>query len=945
MAALPVFEKGDQALFLSRCYQQLGMIMAAKSRPEEAIAYSQKALALIKQAGTRENYAYQLMSLGLVLSTANDTETALQYLEDAVAVYQKVRSLQGMALCFDAIATVNRKSGRLEAVVKYFTRSVETRESLGDKAGLCESYFNLASTYKEMGNYKPALELFGKAFILAGTLGMTARSANYLSSRGQAYLSLGDNDRALSDFRGSMEIHERLVDRRGIANDLIDLGSVHFRQGFFNHALDEYERAYSIFEERHDEHGMAMASMDTGQLYMAWGRPDQALSHFQKSLKIFEQGSDSLGVLLSLLNMCGPYAKLSRYLDALECGRRALEISQALGIQEHVAGSYCNLGAISEALGLFDEASRYYVEGYAIFEKSGYQKGIAQLTYNLGHINYLLQRNQLAQVYLRKALDINQNIGDLAAVARTLDHLSVIDIDLGHFESAIESLARSIAIKERLRQTAHPSLRRDYISAENESYEAITYAYSMTGEASAALAYAELASTKSLVDQLTTQDVSTDNSLPNVQSLLRSIDDSTLVVVYHNLDRVQSFAFVIWRGSVRVVRFTKEDFVQKVSAELGSLLSINPPMGKPSETKTTPISPDPLNAAFIKIILRYQQLLAHPEVSETYSAAAKRIGGELFALLLSPILQPGTEVRRIVIVPDGALTLVPFETLVMPEGRYLVEQFDVTYAPSLRVKQLAEFRTPKTGRKGLLAIGGAAYTKATYNQDMALSEAALASLRATSSLALRGGRNLHEFYDTLGYASWSNLPGSLAEVKKIATFFDTSDIYVGLQASESVVKSLSAAGTLSGYRVLHFATHAFALSALPELSAIVLSESASSDGTEDGYLTQAEVAALRTDADLVVLSACETALGAYYRGEGMVGLMQAFLIAGARGVCSSLWQISDEAALHFMADFYRLAEESGVRYAAALNQIKREFICSGKYSHPFYWGAFVYYGD
>ena len=133
----------------------------------------------------------------------------------------------------------------------------------------------------------------------------------------------------------------------------------------------------------------------------------------------------------------------------------------------------------------------------------------------------------------------------------------------------------------------------------------------------------------------------------------------------------------------------------------------------------------------------------------------------------------------------------------------------------------------------------------------------------------------------------------------------------------------------------------------PELSAIVLSQFTNEQGEEDGYLRMAEISKLNFKADFINLSACETGLGKIYKGEGVVGLTQSFLIAGANGLSVSLWQVADKSTSEFMVAMYKAVQEQEIGYASAINDTKLRFIngeFGNKYKAPFYWAPFVYYG-
>jgi CHAT domain-containing protein len=156
---------------------------------------------------------------------------------------------------------------------------------------------------------------------------------------------------------------------------------------------------------------------------------------------------------------------------------------------------------------------------------------------------------------------------------------------------------------------------------------------------------------------------------------------------------------------------------------------------------------------------------------------------------------------------------------------------------------------------------------------------------------------------------------------------------------------MSREGELAKYRTLHFATHGIALPETPSLSALVLSQTKKAMEGEDGFLTMAEIARLRIDAEQVVLSACDTGLGKLYAGEGVVGLTQAFIVAGARAVAVSLWEVADDSTAELMLSTYDAMQTKGTSFAQALAEAKRTLIQGGRFARPYYWAPFVHYGS
>ncbi|HLA10191.1 MAG TPA: CHAT domain-containing protein, partial [Pyrinomonadaceae bacterium] len=150
---------------------------------------------------------------------------------------------------------------------------------------------------------------------------------------------------------------------------------------------------------------------------------------------------------------------------------------------------------------------------------------------------------------------------------------------------------------------------------------------------------------------------------------------------------------------------------------------------------------------------------------------------------------------------------------------------------------------------------------------------------------------------------------------------------------------------LSRYRYVHFATHGYIDSERPDLSALVLSLVDQQGNAQDGFLRAHEIYNLNLPAELVVLSACQTGLGKEIKGEGLVGLTQAFMYAGARRVVVSLWNVNDKATAELMRRFYRGMLKQGLTPAAALRQAQGEMAQDPQWQAPYYWAAFVLQGD
>jgi CHAT domain-containing protein len=150
---------------------------------------------------------------------------------------------------------------------------------------------------------------------------------------------------------------------------------------------------------------------------------------------------------------------------------------------------------------------------------------------------------------------------------------------------------------------------------------------------------------------------------------------------------------------------------------------------------------------------------------------------------------------------------------------------------------------------------------------------------------------------------------------------------------------------LSEYKIIHFATHGLINSRHPELSGLVLSLVDEHGRPQDGFLRSDDIYNMRLRADLVVLSACRTALGKEIRGEGLVGLTRAFMYAGAPRIIASLWRIPDSATAELMTRFYRGLLRDNLAPAAALRRAQLELASHPRYRDPYYWAGFILQGE
>lgn len=303
-------------------------------------------------------------------------------------------------------------------------------------------------------------------------------------------------------------------------------------------------------------------------------------------------------------------------------------------------------------------------------------------------------------------------------------------------------------------------------------------------------------------------------------------------------------------------------------------------------------------------------------------------------------------IEKLIIIPDSRLSTIPFEALLTnpteieteySDYPFLLKDYNICYHYTEKLA-FEEYKTTKSDVVSDFIAFAPVFSDKSTNSTNQRTAQILQNMQSNSDTVVKNTRMVDRNFI-------SALPGTEEEVKLIYNLFDSKDIkaaaYFYSSASESVVKSLD----LTKYRFIHFATHGFADNENPELSGLILAHDSSK--SEDNVLYLDEIIGLEMEPELAVLSACETGLGKIYKGEGMVGLSRSIIYSGAKNLCVSLWQVSDESTKKLMVDFYNYYLEQNANdheFASSFRKAKLNLINSKSYSHPFYWAPFILIG-
>lgn len=414
------------------------------------------------------------------------------------------------------------------------------------------------------------------------------------------------------------------------------------------------------------------------------------------------------------------------------------------------------------------------------------------------------------------------------------------------------------------------------------------------------------------------------------------LDDKTALIEY-SLGDESSYLWAVTRNSVTLVRLPARAAIVKEAMDFRAMLI-------PTQLRRPLLSADGTDASRGLATAKAGSANSLASV-KSYAAAAH----DLYKVLIEPVASVIGN-RHLIIVADGALHYIPFETLVATnEGddygslSYLIKTNEMTYAPS--VSALAATKRQKS-------VPNAAHqTLVMADPVFEESDSRVKEAQGASKRLARMNRSLR-FASALDDSNESapagfkliRLIGTRAEAQAITEMASTSGgeakMMLDLDASETKFSRQD----LGSYDVLHLATHGILDAKRPQFSGLALS--LVGDEQNDGFLRVDEVFNLHLKSSLVMLSACETGLGELKRGDGVSGLARAFMYAGSSTVGVSLWSVSDEATSVLMSGFYKHHFSSeNTSLPASLRASQLEMISGGRFDAPFYWAPFILIGE
>ncbi len=951
---------------------------AKSGQPQAAIRKLEQALALARARQDKREQLRILDSLAMVQLPLGRLAEVRRIVEQRKALAPEETSLAEMVL-----KTVETRSRPEElSSIPQLEEQIRRFRQAGDLTNTATSLESLATVVLNRGQLRRGLALYQEALGLFEQQGMRGRAASALRNVGQTLAALGDYGRSLEATGRALEL-ARAVGEAGVQTQaLLDLADLQVSLGSLDLAASSFEAGLTLAAAQRDQFRQAQALNGLADLRRRQQKPAEAAQLADRALTIGAASRVPLLQVSALSTLARARESLGELDAAMEAAQRIAAISRSTGDRWMGATGDALQGRVLLARQRPDQALEALNRGIAVFrEQNQLQALIANLELRALALVALERLGPALETY-REVERLCSEMGDPRCQAAVLYQQSRLSARQGRLEEALEAIGRSLSITEGLRTTLPSAdLRQSYFAQVQDHYDWSVELLLQLHQRQPgrrfdlqALEVSERARARGLVELLSSAQAEAASGVdPQLLDRRRQLDGRIRERMAGRLRLRQSGSAGAEQAAALAALEVELADLQRRQQQLEQELR------RASPRYADLLLPRPLKAETIRSLLDRDTLLLEIHLGETRGVLwlisdqgvsshplppraevetlvrsfhadlhSGRPGESAAARALSQaLLQPVADRltgKRLVVVPHGGLFYLPFAALPAPgSDRPLVEAHELLSLPSASTLAVLRSSTPAVtgGAPSLLLLADPVFGR--DDPRLSGSGRAAPTATATGSSATPPTAGIEQRAageDT----TWQRLPGTAREAEAILALLPPGSAQrrdIGFQASRQALLS----DDLTSYRLVHIATHGKADGLQPERSRLVLSLFGADGRPVAGTLRLQDLYNLRLNADLVVLSACQSGLGPLVRGEGLVGLTRGFHYAGARRVVASLWNVDDGSTATLMSSFYRGLLIDRLTPAAALRQAQLQLLGDSATRSPYHWAAFVVHGD
>lgn len=875
---------------------------------EQAIALWQQALSIYQQVNNLSRQRITLTNLGAAYFHLKDYPQAIDYAEQGLAIARAIKDLQGEANSLGIIGNTYMAWEKYPQGIDYFQQQLTIAKKLQNRAMEGKILSNLAFAYRFLKNYSKAIEYHQQELAIAQELNNREQEASALGNLGFNYDLLDDYLQAIKYYQQSLIIYRELKDRFNEGVALGNLGDSFYHLGDYAQAIEYQQQSLAIAKEIKDREGELNSLNHLGLNYRAIGNFTRAIEYQQQSLAIAREIKSRQGELNSLNNLGNSYRSQGEYAKAINYYQQSLAIAKEIKDREGEANALGNLGLGYYDLGDYAQAIIWQEQSLAIAREIKDRESEGITLRSLGIVYRALGEYNKAIEYQQQSLAIARELKDLNSQGESLNNLGNALRLSGNLPAAETTLIEGIKVWESIRAKLgnNDANKVAIFEGQARTYRLLQSVLIAQNKTDAALEVAENSRARSLVELLTRQ-LSTQSTQPatinpsNLEDIKRIAQTANATLVQYTInyddfkvagkESSREAELYIWvikpTGEVTFHRTDLKPLWQEEKTSLENLVA------------TSRESIGARGRGGIEVVAVVDEPNQLKRLQRLYQLLIAPIAGDL----------PQDPQARVIFIPQSSLFLVPFPALQNPAGKYLIEQHTILTAPSIQVLEL------------------------THKQRRNLS--------GTTALVV-GNPTMPSIPPQIGEMPQPlpPLPGAEKEAVAIAQLLQTKAIIGDRATKKAILQQISTA------KIIHLATHGllddFKGTGIP--GAIALAPDAllpKNTDMSNSLLTSAEILDLKLNAELVVLSACDTGRGTI-TGDGTIGLSRAFITAGVPSILVSLWSVPDAPTASLMTAFYRQMQQQPDK-AQALRQAM--LLTMKQHPNPKDWAAFTLIGE
>ncbi|MBE9128964.1 MULTISPECIES: CHAT domain-containing protein [unclassified Coleofasciculus] len=864
---------------------------------------------------------------------------AIQTYQQALAIYRQINNHSAEGATLHKIGATYDRLGEYIEALNFYQQALAIRKEIGDNTGAGSTLNSIGAIYYQQGNYNQALEFYQQALAIRQELGDRIGEGRTLNNLGLLYENQGQYSKALEFYKQALAIFQILKKCREEGSILNNLGGVYTQLGQYEQALSYYQQALVILREINDYRGEGATLHNIGFTYSQLEKYSQALDFYQQALATRQRIAHKAGAAVTLNNQGFIYNKLGKYSQALQSLEQALALFQKIGDRAGEGNAFDSIGTVYKNLNNYDKSLEFYQQSLAIHREISARPAERTTLSNIGALLEKQNQPELAIVFYKESINITeairQDLNTLTleeqktyteTVADTYRRLADLLLSQGRILEAqqVLELLKVQELRDFTRDTRAGGKETSDITTNPTEAEILQIHGTLIalGQKIEQCQQTQCEQKSQLLDQREVIAKEFEDTVRSLEQETRSrlATDKTFLdptILGGNAEEIVSAQ----PGTILIYPLVLEDKLWILWAASGGI------------TKSIEV-PEVGMRQLSETVVKFRQLLQNPKSDIT---ELKATGKQLYDWLIPESLQKELKenpIQNLIFSLDHVTRYIPMGAVFDGEN-YLVENYNISTIISANLTQMGDRLPPGTENNPVLALG--------------LSDA------------------------VAGFNPLPNVPAELDAIVRQSSS-DPIGIYPGLEFLNKAFDYKALRDNLAGHLILHIATHGQFVPGSAYESYLLLG-----NGEK---LPIPDIQTLRDlgKIHLVVLSACETALGDTGQdGTEIAGLSSYFINGGVQAVMASLWRVDDESTRLLMEQFYNNLSKntikSPVTKAQALRQAQLSLMKSERititnntdsratvevkprlgsqsatttksdFSHPYYWAPFILIGN